>query len=257
MKKKKLVFHFYAIDNWDKNPIVKLHLKLLKHYAMFFDESHFVIAIDDINDITTIKAIEKMLMHIGYTNVKFSAIQNNPMLKQNETFYRDFILEMEHYDGVLYFGHLLGITRHKNNEPYEMLSKLICISYYELFKEIPYLDIIKAYCYMIIVPICYDRNDDGKWMSVGGFMGVNAAGLMQIASNVGASLKVNTIEECNNETFIGERISKDNADVCNANYMTLFSEWDYINYLDVGLNIIYSNNEKGLSEFNSFHEKFS
>lgn len=255
--KKKLVFHFYAIDDWDKNPIVKLHLKLLKHYAMFFDESHFVIAIDDINDIASIKAIEKMLIRIGYINVKFSIIQNNSKLKQNETFYQYFILEMEHYDGILYFGHLLGIIRYKNNDPYEILSKMICISYFELFKKISYLDITKAYYYTTTAPICYDRNNDGKWMSVGGFMGVNAVGLTQIVNNIGVSLKVNAIEECNNETFIGERISKDNADVCNGNYMTLFSEWDYINHFDAGLNVIYSNNEKGLFEFNSFHEKFS
>ena len=79
--KKKLIFHFYIPDDWDTHPIINLHFKLLRHYANFFDEVKFILAIDNTEDIDTILKIENGLIDIGFHNVEFKIIKNNPFVK--------------------------------------------------------------------------------------------------------------------------------------------------------------------------------
>lgn len=134
--KKKLVFHFYIKNDWVKLPIVSLHLKLLRHYANFFDESLFVISVDDVDDFNLIQKIETTIVGIGFTNVKFKVIKNDKKLREVITYYNDFVKEFEAYDGLLYFAHIKGVYDTTGmGMSYDAISHWVTTMYYQLFSE--------------------------------------------------------------------------------------------------------------------------
>lgn len=140
--KKKLIFHFYVVNDWITHPIVSLHLKLLRHYADFFDEAMFVIALNDINDTTTINEIETMLVDIGYHNVEFKVVKNDAILRESMTFYEFFVKQLGKYDGILYFGHIKGVFDISSlNKKYENISHWVCLLYYQTFSKEYYNEI--------------------------------------------------------------------------------------------------------------------
>ena len=253
--RKKLIYHFYAFKGWQDNPIVILHMRLLDYYSDYFDEANFIIAVDDLTDTHLISDIEKAILKLGYLNVKFNVVQNDPKLKQNKTFYEKFILGISKYNGVLYFGHLNCLCPYNDGRGnYTTLSKLICFSYYNLFNEKMYKELCRDYMYSIGIPILTSSIDESKWECTGGFIGVNAMAVKRIIEVSNITLDADPITCCNNETYLGDRIS---FDVCYTNTLYLRGEWDAVDGFDDQVNIRYEKSSDDLSEFNSFHEKFS
>ena len=253
--KKKLIYHFYAFNGWQDNPIVNLHMRLLDYYSSYFDETNFIIAVDDLDDMHLISDIEKAILKLGYLNIKFDIVQNDPKWKQNKTFYEKFILGISRYNGMLYFGHLnclCSYSEELNN--YATLSKLVCFSYYNLFTEKMYKELCKDYMYSIGVPILTTSRDESKWECTGGFIGVNAMAAKRLIEVSNITLDVDPITYCNNETYLGDRIT---FNACYTITWYLLGEWNAVYDFDNQVNIRYQNLDDGLSEFNSFHEKFS
>ena len=74
---KKLVFHFYAGEDWEKSPIYCLHKYFLTKYSGIFDSAEFYIAVNDLNDKVTIESVEHFLIGCGFKDVRFFVQKNN------------------------------------------------------------------------------------------------------------------------------------------------------------------------------------
>lgn len=105
---KRLVFHFYFNKDYKKSPIIKLHLKLLSYYSHIFDQATFVLVPYDVNDIDTIKSMERDILDCGFMNVTFK-IQENTIYRESLTFKEEIIDKMKDLDGITFFGHSKGI----------------------------------------------------------------------------------------------------------------------------------------------------
>jgi hypothetical protein len=113
MLTKRLLFHFYAFDGMENNRAVKIHLKCLEHYRHVFTEATFIIAVNDITNLDIIKRAEKLIIGAGYTkNVTFKVVENTPY-READTLYNEAIMNRNKIDGLMFFGHLKGITNYE------------------------------------------------------------------------------------------------------------------------------------------------
>ena len=99
---KKLVFHFYAGEDWEKSPIYCLHKYFLTKYSGIFDSAEFYIAVNDLNDKTTIESVEYFLIGCGFKDVRFF-VQKNTWMCEAETLKRHVIDNLKHEDSHVFF----------------------------------------------------------------------------------------------------------------------------------------------------------
>lgn len=139
--KKRMVFHFYINSGWENSITNKIHLKCLELYGYIFDEIVFVINIDDVNDIETIKKFQLKMLDLGLTpRMSFKVVENH-YLRDSKTFYDEVVLNMDKYDGLTFFGHNKGLTN-INIMDKEVVSRWITSMYYfslEYINEVIYL----------------------------------------------------------------------------------------------------------------------
>lgn len=106
---KNLVFHFYTFSGFEENEAIKLHLACLKRFSGIFDNALFVISVDDLSDIETIKKTEIAVVGCGFKNVRFK-IAENDYYCEGKTFKNEIIDRIQSFDGITFFGHTKGVT---------------------------------------------------------------------------------------------------------------------------------------------------
>ena len=107
--KKRLVFYFYAFENYKDNYANKLHLNCLKHYANIFDEVIFVISVDDLENKELILDVELEIIKCGFKDIRFKLHKNNAY-REVPTFYDEIVERLDKLDGITFFGHNKGTT---------------------------------------------------------------------------------------------------------------------------------------------------
>ena len=143
--KKKLVFHFYADENWCNNRAVRIHLKCLKHYSYVFDEVLIVLSIsNELNSTEIYKIKEEIIKAINVPVLTIKTVNNTP-LREAKTFYDEVVLgDTDNY--LIFFGHTKGYTNYTDDiitnsvddwiiglyflslEYYEEAEKKLCLS---------------------------------------------------------------------------------------------------------------------------------
>ena len=104
---KKLVFHFYAGEDWEKSPIYCLHKYFLTKYLGIFGSAEFYIAVNDLNDKATIESVEHFLIGCGFKDARFF-VQKNTWMCEAETLKRHVIDNLKHEDSHVFFAHSKG-----------------------------------------------------------------------------------------------------------------------------------------------------
>jgi hypothetical protein len=104
---KRMVYAFYCSTDEDSIFYENLHFKLLERYINIFDEVIFCITINDINDIDTIKRIEKRVLSIRNGDVIFK-IYENTNYRETFVYYNEIFLKMKELNGLTFFAHSKG-----------------------------------------------------------------------------------------------------------------------------------------------------
>lgn len=106
--KKRLIFHFYLRHGWENFLTVQTHIKCLKYYAHIFDEALFVIGRDSKCTDEDIKNFQKLIIKIGFMNVRFKVTENT-VLRESKTLKEEVFDKLEELDGITLFGHSKGV----------------------------------------------------------------------------------------------------------------------------------------------------
>ena len=113
MTTRRLIFHFYVYNEWEKNPVYYIHKYFLKKYCSVFTDAVFVISVDDVNDWQLINSAQRFIIDCGFKNLKF-IVEENTRLYEVETFNKYVIQQMNKLDGLTFFGHVKGVSDYNN-----------------------------------------------------------------------------------------------------------------------------------------------
>lgn len=110
-----LAFYFYVIDDWRNNRAIQLHLNCLKYYAHIFSSALFILAVNNVANHELINDVKKEIIRLGYHNVTFKIIANNPLCEVTPFF--NIILPWGNKNNsITFFGHTKGVTNYKQHE---------------------------------------------------------------------------------------------------------------------------------------------
>lgn len=130
--KKILIFHLFAFRGFTNSDFTKIHEMCLKNYIHIFDESRFVVVVDNLSDSAAIS--EAFNWVLGITNGrKFSIkIKPNTELFEVDTFKEEILDNVDVLRDYVFFAHLKGITENTSVPRYERNSVLrwTCGLYY-------------------------------------------------------------------------------------------------------------------------------
>ena len=130
--KKILIFHLFAFRGFTNSDFTKIHEICLKKYIHIFDESRFVVVVDNLSDSAAIS--EAFNWVLGITNgKKFSIrIKPNTELFEVDTFKEEILDNVDVLRDYVFFAHLKGITENTSVPRYEKSSVLrwTCGLYY-------------------------------------------------------------------------------------------------------------------------------
>lgn len=243
--KKRIIFHFYIPQDWEASPVVNLHLKCLENYAGIFDEAEFTIIPDDINDIDSVKKIEKRLLSIfKNTPIEFRVAENS-YLREAETFYNRVALRLGELDGITFFGHSKGITNvatYDKNSIYRWITAM----YYGCLNDMPavedrltnkrqigygsLLNVLKNIPENIREGVLFDN---GKYLYayVGTFFWINTGTLKDYLDKTGSRIPELT-DRWYAENFLSNLVTSQFC-ACNNNAYSIdyYGGWAYIDNL--------------------------
>ena len=104
---KRLVYAFYCSEDDNNDYIKQLHYRILERYINIFDEVIFCIIINDVNDIETIKNVEKRILSMCHNDISFK-IYENTNYRETHIFYEEIFLRMKDLYGSTFFAHSKG-----------------------------------------------------------------------------------------------------------------------------------------------------
>ena len=133
---KRMVYSFYCSKSEASFFYEELHFKILERYINIFDEVIFCIIIDDVNDIETIKRIEKKVISIRNKDVIFK-IYENTNYRETDVFFNEIFLKMSELNGITFYAHSKGRGVMNNIE--EVIG-FITASYYFSLEDITDVD---------------------------------------------------------------------------------------------------------------------
>lgn len=252
---KKLIFQFHVINDWETNPIIKLHLKLLEYYANSFDEVYFVISSNDIINKDTIIKIEQTLINIGYKNVEFHIMEGDYMIIKNKVFYDKFVTGIVEYDGILYFATTEGVLEYNEGRgDYDSISSLICTSYLWTFDSEIYQLATGFGASYAITPLPKIDPDTNIWECTTAFFCINCP----LTKNMFSFRNVNPIpedsEEHNCNYYLSKRIR---VEFVIPKAYSLYGKLDSIKDFRHHLNIILDGKDEELNKVNEFIKKMA
>lgn len=130
-----LYFYFWVSTDFDDNIAVKTHGYCLKKYIGVFDECNFIVALDNMLDMKSIKKaiawIDSVVCGKKY-NVRFT---KNTELRESVIVLEDFLPKMiTNQDEIIFMAHMKGITnvnQHFRNK-ISVLRWIISMYWYSL-----------------------------------------------------------------------------------------------------------------------------
>lgn len=131
--KKILIFHLFAFRGFTNNSITKIHERCLKHYLNIFDESKFIVAVDDLSDKDTISEAFNWVSSIYSGNSKFDfRVKLNTELYESDTLKEEILDNIDTLRDYVFFGHLKGISNNNDRDGVnkESLKWWVCGLYY-------------------------------------------------------------------------------------------------------------------------------
>lgn len=133
MIKKNLVYHFYTFEGFENNPVMKLHFHYLKKYSHVFDNSLFVLSVDDVNDKDLLIMTKKKIIECGFKDISFKVVENT-QYREALTFYTEIVEKIDSYDGMTFFGHTRGVSTISHTS-LEYTFLWLSTIYYSSFEE--------------------------------------------------------------------------------------------------------------------------
>ena len=109
MVEKTLVFHFYVPCDYKENSAIRMHLECLKMYSHVFNHAIFIISVDD-KTIHFVEEVEKDLICCGFSGDVRFVVSENDAYCEARTFNEWIYKKLNHYDGLVFFGHTKGVT---------------------------------------------------------------------------------------------------------------------------------------------------
>lgn len=103
----KLVFHFYAGEDYPDNVFYTVHLKCLEKYINNFDEAVFVVTYDNGNENIALEA-RKAIGALGFRGELTIKMRENTLYREAVTF-KEEVVDSD-FEGLTFFGHTKGIT---------------------------------------------------------------------------------------------------------------------------------------------------
>lgn len=123
----RLVYHLY-VPKHEFGDRMDIHYECLRHYSHIFDESIFVLSMDDPSDIKRIIKIENKILEIGFVkNVHFKVIENSREYREGITCKKEIGDKLSELDGLTFFAHSKGgsnISYGTDNNLYEWITSL-------------------------------------------------------------------------------------------------------------------------------------
>ena len=254
LAKKKLVFHFYIPQNWETHPIVHLHLKLLRHYSYYFNEMLIVIAVNDASDRKTIERVEEVIVRNCTGHIELKVIKNDPVLREAVTCHDDFVMEIENYDGVLYFGHSKGIRNVDDGYDYTNICRWVCALYYQLCDYHSFYtlctDLNALSTGALLTEIQFDVPVDTNhtWYYMGSFIGVMCTKFLRYCKLFKKDFKTPLGDRFYAEFYLPYIHNKEFCVVQNNLYR--IGQCDVYHNIDEHLTTIFNNEE--MDKFNNF-----
>lgn len=128
---KKLVFNFYLTKNCIDSEVNRLHLRCLEIYSHIFDEMLFVLSLDDVNDLETIRTFQDRLLKLHTKGtITFSIVKNNE-LRESATFKREIVDKMPE-EKLVFFAHNKGVTNINDYEKDSILYWIVGMYFFSL-----------------------------------------------------------------------------------------------------------------------------
>ena len=229
--KKCLVFSFYLFEGWKDSFANRVHLAYLKHYHDIFDKALFIIVCDDISNLLLIEEFEKEIVDIGFVNVEFRIMKNNPF-REAEPFYEEVVKKMNDYtDYIVTWGHNKGVS-----SPYfypEGLFNWLSVLYFGtmgLMKDCEQKMLSNYYGgekYFYGALLVEGNGTDINWMYSGSFFNFNPGSILKAINRNGKGFPVLS-NRAYAEEFPGELFGKDRLGSWRDSY--LFHQ--YSNFYD-------------------------
>ena len=110
MNSRRLIFHFYAMPDYEKNPAYKMHFACLKRYSHLFDSAKFFISVDDTSNRSLITSVAAKIVSCGFVeNVEFVVVKNT-IYREALTFKDEIADKMDELSGLTFFAHTKGVS---------------------------------------------------------------------------------------------------------------------------------------------------
>lgn len=126
---KKLVFHFYAKEGWEKSPVYAVHKYFLTKYCEIFDFAEFYIAVDDVENKALIESAEHFIVGCGFKDIRFF-VQKNTWLCEAETLKKQVIDNLKGNDSYVFFAHSKGTMDYANGTEKDTLITWLTALYF-------------------------------------------------------------------------------------------------------------------------------
>lgn len=111
--KKRLIFSFYATEDFENNIANKFHFKCLEHYSNVFSEVVVCIIVNDTNNHELICKVRNRFLHIFKCNIAFKTYENS-VLNESIVFEGEISNKLALLDGLTFFAHNKGVGNMDN-----------------------------------------------------------------------------------------------------------------------------------------------
>ena len=130
--KKILIFHMFAFRGFTNSDFTKIHEQCLKHYIDVFDESRFIVVVNNLSDNEAILEAFNWVSNITHGNRFSFKVKPNTELFEVDTFKEEILDNVDTLRDYVFFAHLKGITENTSVPYYEKNSVLrwVCGLYY-------------------------------------------------------------------------------------------------------------------------------
>jgi len=132
---KTLIYIFYCRNNFfEYDEVFKLHLELLYKNINIFNYYKFILSFDDLNNNDI---IEFYINYIStYLQLKdkngFVIVQNSPNNREGIHFFEQIILNLNEYDGLIFFGHNKTDLGYNKENIYNWIIGAHFINFYDI-----------------------------------------------------------------------------------------------------------------------------
>lgn len=206
-----LVAHFYIKKEWELElpQIYKLHFACIEKYKNIFNNSIFVLSVDEGCSEELLNFYKRKIIEIGIRGNISIKIKKNTAYREASTFKEEIVDKLSELNGITYFIHGKGITNFGRTDinP-DSVNEWVLSSYYQLFSKPDY--VVKSLisentgiCYGAFLfnnDFCLTNHD---WYFSGSFQAINTKKLLNYINNHGIKIP----ELCDRayaEAFLGD-----------------------------------------------------